>query len=59
MFLGDDPEMVKLGAESGCVSVFVGMETLDEDCPEETHKPFNRVQKFVKKLRRFTITASW
>ena len=31
LFLGDDQEMVKLAAESGCVSVFVGMESISDD----------------------------
>jgi hypothetical protein len=45
--------MVKLAAESGCVSVFVGMESLDEDCLDETNKPFNRVQKFSQEIKMF------
>lgn len=53
MFLGDDEEMVKLAAESGCVSVFVGMESLDEECLDETNKPFNRVQKFSDEIKMF------
>ncbi len=53
LFLGDDEEMVKLASESGCVSVFVGMESLDEDCLEETNKPFNRVQKFAQEIDMF------
>ncbi len=53
LFLGDDEEMVKLAAESGCVSVFVGMESLDEDCLEETNKPFNRVEKFSQEIKMF------
>lgn len=53
LFLGDDEEMVKLAADSGCVSVFVGMESLDEDCLEETNKPFNRVQKFSQEIKMF------
>ncbi|MGH7234780.1 MAG: cobalamin-dependent protein [Nitrospiraceae bacterium] len=53
LFLGDDEEMVKLAAESGCVSVFVGMESLDEDCLEETNKSFNRVQKFEDEIKMF------
>ena len=53
LFLGDDEEMVKLAAESGCVSVFVGMESLDEDCLDETNKPFNRVQKFSQEIQMF------
>jgi type VI secretion system protein ImpG len=53
MFLADDEEMVKLAAESGCVSVFVGMESLDEDALDETNKPFNRVLKFSKEIKMF------
>jgi radical SAM superfamily enzyme YgiQ (UPF0313 family) len=53
LFLGDDEEMVKLAAESGCVSVFVGMESLDEDSLDETNKPFNRVQKFAQEIAMF------
>lgn len=53
LFLGDDEDMVKLAAESGCVSVFVGMESLDEDSLEETNKPFNRVQKFSQEIKMF------
>lgn len=53
LFLADDEEMVKLAAESGCVSVFVGMESLDSDSLEETNKPFNRVQKFSQEIKMF------
>src|SRR5690242_337367 len=53
LFLGDDEEMVKLAAESGCVSVFVGMESLDEGALEETNKPFNRVEKFAQEIKMF------
>jgi radical SAM superfamily enzyme YgiQ (UPF0313 family) len=53
LFLGDDEEMVKLAAESGCVSVFVGMESLDEGSLEETNKPFNRVEKFSQEIKMF------
>lgn len=53
MFLGDDREMVALAAESGCVSVFVGMESLDEHALEETNKSFNRVQKFSDEIKMF------
>jgi hypothetical protein len=53
LFLGDDEEMVKLAAESGCVSVFVGMESLDEGALAETNKPFNRVEKFSQEIKMF------
>jgi len=53
LFLGDDAEMVKLAAESGCVSVFVGMESIFEESLGETHKPFNKVKKFEEEIRMF------
>lgn len=53
LFLADDEEMVKLAAESGCVSVFVGMESLDEESLDETNKPFNRVHKFSQEIQMF------
>lgn len=53
LFLGDDADMVKLAAESGCVSVFVGMESLDGECLDETNKPFNRVDKFADEIKMF------
>jgi len=53
LFLADDEDMVKLAAESGCVSVFVGLESLDEDCLDETNKPFNRVHKFSQEIKMF------
>jgi radical SAM superfamily enzyme YgiQ (UPF0313 family) len=53
LFLGDDEEMVKLAADSGCVSVFVGMESIFEESLGETHKPFNRVKKFEEEIQTF------
>ena len=53
LFLGDDAEMVKLAAESGCVSVFVGLESIVEESLGETHKPFNKVKKFEEEIKMF------
>ena len=53
LFLGDDEEMVRLAADSGCVSVFVGMESIFEESLGETHKPFNRVKKFEEEIKMF------
>ena len=53
LFLGDDAEMVKLAADSGCVSVFVGMESIFEESLGETHKPFNKVKKFEEEIKMF------
>lgn len=53
LFLGDDAEMVKLAADSGCVSVFVGMESISEDSLDETNKGFNQVRKFEDQIKMF------
>ncbi len=53
LFLGDEPEMVKLAAESGCVSMFVGMESIFEEVMDETNKPFNRVTQYEKQIKTF------
>ena len=53
LFLGDDPEMVKLAADSGCVSVFVGLESLSEYSLGETNKGFNQVRKFEDQIKMF------
>ena len=53
LFLGDDAEMVKLAADSGCVSVFVGMESLSDDSLDETNKGFNQVRKFESQIKMF------
>ncbi len=53
LFLGDDREMVKLAADSGCVSVFVGMESVSEESLKETNKGFNRVQLFEDEIKMF------
>lgn len=53
MFLGDDREMVKLAAESGCVSVFVGLESVSADSLDETNKNFNLVRKFEDQIKMF------
>ncbi len=53
LFLGDDREMVKLAADSGCVSVFVGMESVSEHSLDETNKGFNQVRKFEDQIKMF------
>ena len=53
MFLGDDRDMVKLAADSGCVSVFVGLESISEDSLDETNKGFNQVRKFEDQIKMF------
>jgi len=46
-----DPELLKLAAESGCVSLFVGVESLSAENLKEVNKSFNRAHEFEEALR--------
>ena len=53
LFLGDEPDMVKLAAESGCVAMFVGMESINQDVLADMKKPFNHEKQFEKQIQCF------
>ena len=53
LFLGSEPEMVKLAAESGCVAMFVGMESISEEVLTEMNKPFNQEKKYADQIKCF------
>lgn len=55
-----DKSLLKLAARSGCVGLFVGIESLDQDTLNAAHKQFNKVTKFeenLAKLRRAGLTV--
>jgi radical SAM superfamily enzyme YgiQ (UPF0313 family) len=51
MTLTRDPELLKLAAESGCVSLFIGVESLSSENLKEVNKAFNRVSQFEEAMR--------
>jgi radical SAM superfamily enzyme YgiQ (UPF0313 family)/anti-anti-sigma regulatory factor len=53
LFLGSEPDMVKLAAESGCVAMFVGMESINEEVLAEMNKPFNQEKKYADQIQCF------
>ena len=53
LFLGDEPDMVELAAKSGCVAMFVGMESIIPGSIEEMNKPFNRIHLYKKQIQCF------
>lgn len=53
LFLGSEPEMVKLAAESGCVAMFVGLESINEEVLAEMNKPFNKEKKYADQIKCF------
>ena len=53
LFLGDEPDMVQLAAESGCVAMFVGMESVNTDVLAEMNKPFNQEDRYEDQIKCF------
>ncbi|MEK6692267.1 MAG: radical SAM protein [Nitrospirota bacterium] len=51
--LANDPELLKLAADSGCGGMFVGIETLSQDNLQGVNKGFNRVSSYNDLIRRF------
>ena len=49
--LARDPELLRLAAESGCVSLFIGMESLSPENLKEMNKAFNRAHQYEEALR--------
>ena len=47
-----DEELLKLAARSGCISLFVGIETVDQETLNKNHKQFNKVQKYEENIRK-------
>jgi radical SAM superfamily enzyme YgiQ (UPF0313 family) len=46
-----DPELLKLAADSGCVSLFVGIESLSPENLKEVNKSFNRASQFEEGIK--------
>ena len=47
----DDPSLVRLAAEAGCVGLFVGMETFSDRNLTSVDKGFNRVAGYRERVR--------
>jgi len=46
-----DPELLKLAADSGCVSLFVGIESLSPENLKDVNKSFNRASQFEEGIK--------
>jgi len=47
----DDTELLQAAAESGCIYLFLGIETLNEKALAKIHKGFNKVEKYASQIR--------
>ena len=55
-----DDELLRLAARSGCMSLFVGFESVDQETLNKAHKSFNKVDRFdanVTKLHKHGINV--
>ena len=46
----DDPQLLDLAVESGCIHMFIGIETINAASLKGVNKSFNRVEKYEKAL---------
>jgi len=51
--LAENEELIKLAAESGCIALFVGFESINEDSLKKMHKNFNKVSKYKRLIDKF------
>jgi radical SAM superfamily enzyme YgiQ (UPF0313 family) len=51
MTLTRDPELLRLAAESGCVSLFLGIESLSSENLKEVNKGFNQVRQYEEAVK--------
>ena len=51
MTLARDPELLRLAAESGCVSLFMGIESLSSENLKDVNKSFNRASQFDEAIK--------
>ncbi|MEW6776563.1 MAG: radical SAM protein [Bdellovibrionota bacterium] len=47
-----DEELLKLCAKSGCISLFVGFESIDQATLNGMHKSFNKVHKYEQNIKK-------
>lgn len=51
--MAEDEELLKLAAQSGCIALFVGFESVNEENLELMHKSFHRVHQYRRLVERF------
>ena len=58
--IGNEPELLKLSAKSGCQSLFIGIETIDQRNLKDVNKGINQVslyEKLLKNIRKNGIVC--
>jgi radical SAM superfamily enzyme YgiQ (UPF0313 family) len=50
--IAKDPELLRLAQESGCMGLFIGLESLSQQTLQEMGKSFNRVESYRDRIKR-------
>jgi radical SAM superfamily enzyme YgiQ (UPF0313 family) len=48
-----DPEVLKLAAESGCMALFIGVESISKETLHNAHKDFNRPENYAENFQKY------
>jgi len=51
-YIADDPEFLKLAADSGCISLFIGIESLNPANLQDINKSMNHISKYEDAIKR-------
>ncbi|MEN3184961.1 MAG: radical SAM protein [Atribacterota bacterium] len=51
--MAEDERLLQLAAQSGCIALFVGFESVNEENLKDMHKSFHRVDQYRKLVERF------
>ena len=52
VMLADDPELLYLAKEAGCVGVYLGLESISEESLGEVNKRWNKPDSYVERIKR-------
>lgn len=48
-----DPEVLRLAAESGCMALFIGIESISKETLHNAHKDFNNPEKYAENFKKY------
>jgi len=51
--IADDDELISLAQKSGCIALFVGIESVNEGTLKNAHKSFNKVKNYKRLIEKF------
>ncbi len=51
-YIADDPEFLKLAADSGCISLFIGIESLNPANLQDINKSMNHISKYEDAIKK-------